>query len=81
MLSDFNFVLISKSYGQKTPFAVIGFPAICREVDALAGADALEVGLLVVGNAVVADIQLCQRPGILDAVSQGAITPATLVVS
>ena len=33
-----------------------------REIDALAGADALEVGLLIAGNVVVADVQLCQRP-------------------
>ena len=33
-----------------------------HEVDALAAADALEVGLLVAGNVVVADVQLCQRP-------------------
>ena len=32
------------------------------EVDALAGADALEVGLLVIGNVVIADGQLCQCP-------------------
>ena len=33
-----------------------------REVDALAGADALEVSALIAGNVVVADVQVCQRP-------------------
>ena len=40
----------------------MGTSGLEHEVDALAGADALEVGLLVVGNAVVADVQLCQCP-------------------
>ena len=45
----------------------VGGGGLEGEVDALAGADALEVGLLVAGDAlVVAEVQLCQRPVIFE---------------
>ncbi len=42
----------------------VGTDGLERKANALAGADALQVGLLVVGNEVVAHIQLCQRPDV-----------------